>query len=633
MNNWLEPYEGNEKYIFVSYCHRNQDIVYSIIEHLVQQGYRVWFDKGIHPGDEWPETIAEHLAACHVFLMFMSSDYILSQNCTREMHYAVSKKKNFLTINLEEVQLSPGMEMQLSVSQSLNWFAYKKTEQFYAQIEKADILKECRVVEVENEAAADTTIQTEATETVTVNNIEKPLKEKKTKAAKEKKKPDKKQQKKNLIIAAVVLAVIVVAIIIAIPTKYTFGDKKYTKKDHYIYITDTPFLTEDMETLAKFEEVRTLELKNCPVDQSALDCIGELKGLTSVSFVDCTGISDYSALQNTSVRNISIINSNFNMDAFDEGWNGPSLNSVVIENGKGSGSIDWIAQNSDIKSVELTNCNITDVNKLMNLTNLTQLRLSGCEMDSITEQCKALRITLLDLSGSQLKDLKMFSDLTILKKVYLADMGMTCDADGLQCIEKSAIDLNELDLSGNKLSRATLESILGKTTALSELKLSGNNVDGDMAFLGLNSSIRKMWVNDCNITSLKGLRNENLINYLEIRNNKLRGLDGFTGFDTRVMLNIDACGNSIESIDEFMGGEYSNLLLYDNPSIKITADMMADMDIFRLGVDYGFEPEDICNASYCYINGVPADKQVEFEKSNNSFFEFGKIDITGKKLE
>lgn len=36
----LEPYEGSEKYIFISYCHRDDKVVYGILEMLEKEGYR-----------------------------------------------------------------------------------------------------------------------------------------------------------------------------------------------------------------------------------------------------------------------------------------------------------------------------------------------------------------------------------------------------------------------------------------------------------------------------------------------------------------------------------------------------------------------------------------------------------------
>ena len=45
-----KPYEGQDKYIFVSYCHKDRAYVFPVIEQLTKDGYRVWYDEGIDPG-------------------------------------------------------------------------------------------------------------------------------------------------------------------------------------------------------------------------------------------------------------------------------------------------------------------------------------------------------------------------------------------------------------------------------------------------------------------------------------------------------------------------------------------------------------------------------------------------------
>lgn len=43
----FKAYEGDEKFIFISYAHKDSETVYPIIEKLNADGYRVWFDDGI----------------------------------------------------------------------------------------------------------------------------------------------------------------------------------------------------------------------------------------------------------------------------------------------------------------------------------------------------------------------------------------------------------------------------------------------------------------------------------------------------------------------------------------------------------------------------------------------------------
>ena len=58
----MKTYNGNDKYIFVSYAHKDSDTVLPIISEMQKSGFRIWFDEGIEAGTEWPEYIAEHLA-------------------------------------------------------------------------------------------------------------------------------------------------------------------------------------------------------------------------------------------------------------------------------------------------------------------------------------------------------------------------------------------------------------------------------------------------------------------------------------------------------------------------------------------------------------------------------------------
>ena len=68
----IEPYQGNEPYIFVSDAHKNGTAVKEIIYHLNQAGYRIWYDAGIDPGTEWAEYIASRVANCTYFVAFIT---------------------------------------------------------------------------------------------------------------------------------------------------------------------------------------------------------------------------------------------------------------------------------------------------------------------------------------------------------------------------------------------------------------------------------------------------------------------------------------------------------------------------------------------------------------------------------
>lgn len=139
----VAPYEGKSEYIFVSYCHKDRARVFPVIEQLRRDGFRVWYDEGIDPGSEWPEIIANHLNSCSVCIAFVSENSLSSHNCRREINFALLKKKFFISVILEPVRMSPGMEMQLSSSQSIFRYALEGDGEFFEKLYSAKELQQC----------------------------------------------------------------------------------------------------------------------------------------------------------------------------------------------------------------------------------------------------------------------------------------------------------------------------------------------------------------------------------------------------------------------------------------------------------------------------------------------------------
>jgi len=139
-----KPYEGQERYIFVSYCHKDRAYVFPVIEQLVKDGYRVWYDEGIDPGSEWPEIIAKHLNGSAICIAFITANSLNSHNCRREINFALLKKKYFISVILEPVQMSLGMEMQLSSSQSIFKYTLSSEKEFFAKLYDAKELEKCK---------------------------------------------------------------------------------------------------------------------------------------------------------------------------------------------------------------------------------------------------------------------------------------------------------------------------------------------------------------------------------------------------------------------------------------------------------------------------------------------------------
>ncbi|MCH8142813.1 MAG: toll/interleukin-1 receptor domain-containing protein [Proteobacteria bacterium] len=61
-------YTGDEPYIFVSYAHADNEIVYPEIQWLRDQGFNVWYDEGISPGTVWRDELADSIEGSNLYL-------------------------------------------------------------------------------------------------------------------------------------------------------------------------------------------------------------------------------------------------------------------------------------------------------------------------------------------------------------------------------------------------------------------------------------------------------------------------------------------------------------------------------------------------------------------------------------
>lgn len=125
-------------YIFISYAHKNSDIVLPIIRRMQNDGFRVWYDDGIHPGAEWPEIIASHVERCTFLLPFLTKEYLESENCKRGQHFAGEINKPRSLIFLEKVQLTSGIRMQHGLSHSLIAYSYESIEDLYPRLYESE---------------------------------------------------------------------------------------------------------------------------------------------------------------------------------------------------------------------------------------------------------------------------------------------------------------------------------------------------------------------------------------------------------------------------------------------------------------------------------------------------------------
>ena len=96
--------------------------VFGIIKKLGDSRYRIWYDEGIEPGNEWPEVVGKALMGSSQLLVFMSRSAAGSRNVRNEINLAFSEGKNIIVIYLERTTLTEGMKLQIGTVQFVNRF-------------------------------------------------------------------------------------------------------------------------------------------------------------------------------------------------------------------------------------------------------------------------------------------------------------------------------------------------------------------------------------------------------------------------------------------------------------------------------------------------------------------------------
>ena len=112
-----KPYEGNEPYVFISYCREDTALCNQIIKFLAENGIRVWYDNAIHVGDMWPDVIANHLKKSSACILIMTDGFVRSINCNKELVFSYKHKIPTVPILLDGTNISPGMDLMISAAQ------------------------------------------------------------------------------------------------------------------------------------------------------------------------------------------------------------------------------------------------------------------------------------------------------------------------------------------------------------------------------------------------------------------------------------------------------------------------------------------------------------------------------------
>lgn len=129
----FKAYDGDKPFIFISYAHKDASLVFNEIKKFHDEGYPIWYDQGLTPGQEWDDEIAQALMDSKLLVVFISKNSMASKNVHDEIKMALSEDIDIIPIYLEETTLTPGLKLRLSNKHAI--FKYLANE--------SDYLSEC----------------------------------------------------------------------------------------------------------------------------------------------------------------------------------------------------------------------------------------------------------------------------------------------------------------------------------------------------------------------------------------------------------------------------------------------------------------------------------------------------------
>lgn len=637
----LRAYEGKEKFAFISYAHKDSESVLRILHRMAREGYRIWYDEGIAPGSEWPENIAQHLNDCAVAVAFVSNNSIASANCRREVTFALAKHKPFLGILLEPTEMSLGMEMQLSAQQCILRHNYTDEEEFIQKILSSPDLQPCRdVIAVlrEDEEMESARIAEAQFSSAQRDKMEKaaPVKEKKpkpAKPAKEKKaapaaEGGKKKLPRGAIIGAAAAAlVLALVLILGLGGKEELPDGTKVDKDaEHLSLRETTFNKSTANVLRKLENLDSLTLSDCTVEDGALDFLPQ-SGIKYLSLSSCTGISDFSFLNDTTaLQTLEVINCG--LDSSIDLTGHSQLHSVDISRNPaftdlsrlplatisdlcfsetGVTDVSALSEAAQLAAVYANNCSITSIDALAGLTTLEQLSFNDCQIAEITRPFLSLSLREVGLRNNSLNELEQLANLTVLTRADLAGNNL----QRVDWLSKSAATLTYLDLQGNRLAFDDLH-FLPAMTALKELYLQDmvtlRNLD-DIAPL---TNLEVLVIRDTYLETLEGIGALTKLRKLDLYNNHITDLTPLSGMTFPELMELDLAENRIEDVSPLPRGNYRLLALHGNREVFDPEDFKG-LEGYYLTLDYD-ETLDSCTDakgfSWPFVVDCPADKQL-----------------------
>ena len=110
-------FASGDKYLFVSYAHKNTEQVVRVVDELRRHHIRVWYDEGIHGGRDWSKCLTGCIDECEAGLVFVSKKSAHSRNCRNEIDRLNERNKEIFPIVLEKFDIPQNILQRINRNQ------------------------------------------------------------------------------------------------------------------------------------------------------------------------------------------------------------------------------------------------------------------------------------------------------------------------------------------------------------------------------------------------------------------------------------------------------------------------------------------------------------------------------------
>ena len=641
-------YEGNEPYIFISYAHKDSERVFQVLDELDKKGYRIWYDDGIAPGSEWPEDIARHLDGAHMVIAFVTPNSMASQNCRREINFALSKEKPFLSILLEKTQMPLGMEMQLSAQQSILRYNYSTWDAFISKILKCPDIVPCRKQEPEPTPPVQPVQIPQSAAPIPQTMPEPAVQPKETPAPKQKTKPVKikapktanPSKKRNLIligsIASVVVVLSVVVVILLINSSFkTSWDEKFSRSAPWIIVINKTITQKDLENFSRMKKATSLTFNNCDLSACDFSKITLSPTIEDIEIIGSTPINDFHFLDSLTLDSLTIDGQSgftdlslINLDSLIMlSLNNTAVSDIsVLQNasklsklyisGTEVADLSPLTGLSELTGLDVSYTKVTNIDPIASLENLLYLDISGCSLSSLPDELLCLKLETFYASFCGLKDLKVLGNCTKLKTIDISDNPSLTSFDTV--IQQNHNTLTSIHVTKTGLSAEEINT-LSQCALLKHLSVSGLSLTS-LDFCRNLSALVSIRAEGCGLTDISGLAECTKLTTILLSFNQLTDVSALSSITPDAFNTIiDLSYNQLSNIQKLPVGSYRALLIHGNdPSIVFT--LTTEHKASMLSVDF---TSDIQNSNLknkgsftrIYLTGTPTNQVISVQES------------------